>query len=267
MHPGLIPDDQWTLIHNHLCKTNRLKQVINAINVCLTVATVLATIFSCIPISGYWDPTQQVHHEINHASFIMSTSFLTIMTDILVLAIPFWAFVKTQLPLTTRLGVIMIFMTGGLSVIHSLSIRPEAITDRHTCFYRVTAFGIVRFCVLAEEYWEPPPIRFMNTWGPSYAAFETNLAITTACLPALRPLFRKWFPNMFSDAKNEESRASEGRSYNTTGGSGNNNSIRMRDFNHKRGNARCGSDSTAGSLEPIINSAGIRRTTEVGRFP
>lgn len=90
--------------------------MINIINICLTTAAVLVTIFATIPISGYWDPERRVQREINHAAFIMSVAFLSIMTDILVLSIPFWAFMRTQLPLATRLGVIMIFMTGGLSV-------------------------------------------------------------------------------------------------------------------------------------------------------
>lgn len=143
----------------------------------------------------------------------------------------------------------------------------EPLAHAHVCFYRVTAFGIVRFCVLAEQYWEPPPTRFMDTWGPSYAAFETNLAITTACLPALRPLFRQWFPNTFGTSNIEESRASEGRSQYTGVGSGNERSIRMQDFSHKRGSARCGSNSTTGSQAPMVESAGIRRTTDVSRWP
>ncbi|KAG6353988.1 hypothetical protein INS49_004959 [Diaporthe citri] len=228
-------------IAGHMRNIKRSIHVANAINIGLTIATFIATIFSTIPISGYWDINHRVQHEINHAVFIMSTSFLTIMTDVLVLAIPFWAFIRTQLPLATRLGVIMIFMTGGL----------------------VTAFGIVRFCVLAEEYFEPPKIRFMQTWGPSFAPFETNLAIITACLPALRPLFRKWFPNVFVSSSNEESRAAEEQRDHTGVGSGNDRSITMRDFSHKRGNVRCGSNSTAGSHEPIIDSAGIRKTTDI----
>ncbi|KAI7782625.1 hypothetical protein LA080_013113 [Diaporthe eres] len=227
-------------IAGHMRNIKRSIHVINAINICLTIATVVTTIFATIPISGYWDPKHEVQHEINHAGFIMATSCLTILTDILVLAMPFWAFMKTQLPLTTKLGVVMIFMTGGL----------------------VTAFGIVRFCVLAEQYFEPPPTRLMDTWGPSYAAFETNLAITTACLPALRPLFREWFPNTFGLSNIEESRASEGRSHYTGVGSGNERSIRMEDLSHKRGNARWGGNSTTGTTAPMMESAGIRRTTD-----
>lgn len=194
------------------------------------------------------------------------------MTDVMVLSVPFWAFIKTQLPLATRLGVIMIFMTGGVSVSLLLSCSAfypsgSAITNAHACSYRVTIFGIVRFCVLAEEYIEPSNIRFMETWGPSFAAFETNLAIITACLPALRPLFRKWFPNVFVDSSNEESGAAEEQTDHTGIESVNDRSIRMRDFSHKRGNVRCGSNSTAGSHEPILASAGIRKTTDVSRCP
>lgn len=90
--------------------------MINIINICLTITAVIVTIFATIPISAYWDPERRVQREINHAAFVMSISFLSIMTDLLVLSIPFWAFMRTHLPLATRLGVIMIFMTGGLSV-------------------------------------------------------------------------------------------------------------------------------------------------------
>lgn len=120
--------------------------------------------------------------------------------------------------------------------------------------------------MLAEEYFEPPKIRFMQTWGPSFAPFETNLAIITACLPALRPLFRAWFPNVFVNSSNQESRAAEEQHDHTGIGSGNDRSIMMRDFSHQRGNARCGSNSTTESHEQLFKSAGIRRTTDVGHF-
>lgn len=120
--------------------------------------------------------------------------------------------------------------------------------------------------MLAEVYWEPPEIRFMDTWGPSYPAIETNLAITTACLPALRPLLRKWFPNTFGNSSNEASGAIEERSYYAGGRSVNEESIRMQDFSRKRGNVRCGSNSTTESQKVLFTSAGIRRTTEVSRF-
>lgn len=53
---------------------------------------------------------------MDFGAFILSVSCMSIIADFFVLAIPFWAFMRTQLPLGTRLGVVMIFMTGGLSV-------------------------------------------------------------------------------------------------------------------------------------------------------
>lgn len=120
--------------------------------------------------------------------------------------------------------------------------------------------------MLAEQYWEPPEIRFMDTWGPTYAATETNLAIITACLPALRPLLRKWFPKTFGNSSNEGSGALDERSYYTGGRSVNEGSIRMQDFSHKRGNVRNGSNSTTESHEALTKSVGIRRTTNVSSF-
>lgn len=48
-----------------------------------------------------------------------------------------------------------------------------------------------------------------------YSSVEVNLAIITATIPTLRPLFRKWFPNLFSGSSGR----SNGRPYYNTYGS------------------------------------------------
>lgn len=116
---------------------------------------------------------------------------------------------------------------------------------------------------MTETYFEPDG-RFMDSWGPSYGAIETSLAIITACLPALLPLLRAWFPQLF---RNSRSQASQGRRYYPQRRNENEASIRMQDFSHKRGNLRFGSNSTAESHEQLFTSAGIRKTTDVGRLP
>lgn len=101
--------------------------MINIINMCLTVATVLGVIFSTTPVSAFWDVEQQLKHQyrtIDLGAFVLSVSCMSIIADFFVLGIPFWAFMRTQLPLGTRLGVVMIFMTGGLSVLRRLPPPP-----------------------------------------------------------------------------------------------------------------------------------------------
>lgn len=93
-----------------------LQKVINAINVGLMISTFLVVVFQTIPVAAYWDQTLPVQHSIYSPAFGFSTFTLTIVTDILVLAIPIWVFIGIRVRLATRLGVIMIFMAGGLSV-------------------------------------------------------------------------------------------------------------------------------------------------------
>lgn len=78
------------------------------------VAVFLVVIFQTIPIAAYWDRTLTVKHSINAAAFGMSTFIFTIVTDVLVLAIPIYTFMGLKVNMATKLGVIMIFLTGGL---------------------------------------------------------------------------------------------------------------------------------------------------------
>lgn len=78
------------------------------------ISTFLVVIFQTIPIAAYWDKTLPVQRSIDAASFGMSTFIMTIVTDVLVLATPIWAFIGMKVNLATRIGVIMIFLTSGL---------------------------------------------------------------------------------------------------------------------------------------------------------
>ena len=155
---------------------------------------------------------------------------------------------------------------------------PKETTADASCLipHRVTAIGIVRFCVLAEQYWEPPKIRFMNTWGPSYSAIETNLAIVTACLPAMLPLLRTWFPRLFGNSSNggsgpfqqqQQQRRRRWRRYSDEGRRGNESGVMMQGLCHTRAELHGGSKSPTDSREEMLKSPGIRMTTDVSPLP
>jgi len=115
-----------------------------------------------------------------------------------------------------------------------------------------------------------------------YSAVETNLAIATACGPALRPLLRSWFPRFFSSldsgygsnapygSKYGVSASTDGKKLRT--GTGTNvskggksaygtSSFVMNDM--KRGTTEIRDVSPSGSEEQIMTYNGIVRTTEV----
>lgn len=89
------------------------------------VATFLVVVFQTIPVAAYWDSSLKVERSINAGQFSISTAILTIITDVLVLAIPVYAFIGLKVNRATRIGVIFIFMTSGVFVDPSLN-RQDA---------------------------------------------------------------------------------------------------------------------------------------------
>lgn len=132
-------------------------------------------------------------------------------------------------------------------------------------FNRVTVIGIVRLVAFADSFWDPE-YDFMYTWAPSYSPIEVNLAITAACLPALRPLLRTWFPRLFGTYNIEQSGPYLNRNCRNGDRSAEEGSIMMSNLGNRHVDARGRSHSPTGSQDSIFNSGGIRRTTEVRRL-
>lgn len=213
--------------------------VINTINVCLMVAVFLVVIFQTIPIAAYWDITLTAKHKINAAAFGMSTFIFTIVTDVLVLAIPIYTFMGLKVNMATKLGVIMIFLTGGL----------------------VTIIGILRVIAFANFFWNPG-YDFTNSWGPSYSSIEPNVAIFAACIPALRPLLRNWFPRIFSQSSSKQTGSYQKQRDYGNPRSGIARSIQLHDMGQTRAEIRSGL-SRDNSQDEINTSTGIMMTTMV----
>lgn len=126
----------------------------------------------------------------------------------------------------------------------------------------VTIIGILRVIAFSHFFWDPS-YDFANTWGPSYSAIEINLAITAACIPALRPLLRRWFPQLFRGSSSKESGPYQKQRYYEEGRSANSRSIRMQSLGHTRADIRSGAESPTGSQEEIFKSDGIMKTLNV----
>ncbi|KAL6360449.1 hypothetical protein LRP88_06155 [Fusarium phalaenopsidis] len=204
------------------------------------VAMFLACVFQCTPVSYFWDRAKEESIRpdgmcINQNAFYIATSSLTILTDVLVLILPFWIFLGLKLPLKVRAAIIGVFVLGG-------------------CYH--------------HEY-PPYDIRF------TYSAVETNLAIITASAPALRPLFLQWFPKFFSALKssgNKYSSTRDGYGRSTTtgtakrsrGGTGVRSSLAgpfpLKDI---KGRSEIRSHSPTNSEEEIMTYNGILKTSEV----
>lgn len=102
---GLNPGIRWTI------------HFVNAWNILQGIAIFLVVIFQCTPASFYWleaDPTSTMKgHCIHQGTFYVVTAGLTILTDLLVLALPIRIFGGLQMKLKLRVAVIGLFCLGG----------------------------------------------------------------------------------------------------------------------------------------------------------
>lgn len=126
----------------------------------------------------------------------------------------------------------------------------------------VTIIGILRVIAFSHFFWDPG-YDFTNTWGPSYSAIEINLAITAACIPALRPLLRRWFPQLFRNSSSNQSGPYQKQRYYGEGRSANSRSIQLHNIGQTRADIRSGAESPTESQEEMVNSNGIMKTTNV----
>ncbi|UQC82683.1 CFEM domain-containing protein [Colletotrichum lupini] len=239
---------------------------LNVFNIALGIAIFTTIIFQCQPISYFWEkagrnpPTEGKC--IDMAAFYVSTASLTIFTDVLALALPFWIFLGLKMPLRVKMALLAVFGLGAV----------------------VTAVSVLRLAWLIEISYH------INQQDPTYdirftySAVETNLAIITASAPALRGLFLRWFPKFFASLKSssngrygggyvrsgdptKKSRNTVATATATTGTRGRSNTARNAadafQLKSMKGRSEIRGHSPTTSEEEIMTYDGIMRTTEV----
>ncbi|WYZ35089.1 hypothetical protein EsH8_I_001365 [Colletotrichum jinshuiense] len=226
---------------------------LNAVNLATMVAIFLVVLFQTIPINAYWDASVKKEREIDGPLFYITSAIVTIVTDLFVLAIPFWIFLGLKMRMAPKIGLILVFLTGGASII----------------------VAIIRVHELRRKLYNlDPSYDARHGIGDTYSTIEVNLSIIAACVPALRPLFRKWMPGMFSNkssADNNAYNSSQYARYGTGTGTGTGavrnqrntigNGFPLKDMRNTHTEIR--GHSPDGSEEEIMTFNGIVRTTNV----
>lgn len=91
---------------------------LNVFNLTLMVAIFVTVIFQCQPINYFWEkagrnpPTEGKCIDMN--AFYVSTASLTILTDVLALAMPFWIFLGLKMPTRVKMALLAVFALGGM---------------------------------------------------------------------------------------------------------------------------------------------------------
>lgn len=100
------------------------------------IAFTLATIFQCTPIAAFWDHSIEGAKCFHNQPWWISYATVQIITDFVLLAMPFRQILKLSMGTTEKLGVALVFGTGGLYVLEKICSRRVAdSTKRDLCVY------------------------------------------------------------------------------------------------------------------------------------
>ncbi|KAL2270618.1 hypothetical protein VTJ83DRAFT_2802 [Remersonia thermophila] len=161
---------------------------------------VMVGVFTCTPVSGFWDFTIESKCIPNQPQWYINAAG-NIITDVAVFCLPLPAILKLNLARGSKLVLLGIFCLG---------------------FFTVIISGIrIRYLKVTEDFpwWNVEP----SIWS----CIELTSAITCACLPTLRPLLNRLFPflgSQFGRSTNEgymyggKSSGTNGRSTISAGG-------------------------------------------------
>lgn len=164
---------------SHMARVRWSIHALNALNLGLVATILLVVIIQCGPVEFNWDKSIRGGTCINQGWFYLSTAALTILTDLLVLSLPFWVFLGLNMARGLKIAILCVFLVGAV----------------------VPAVGTYRLVLLYQTFFEPPPPDPTYSISLTSSVIECNLAIVTASAPALRGLCRCWLPQLFSSGK------------------------------------------------------------------
>lgn len=87
---------------------------LNIFNICHALAIFFAAVLQCLPMEANWDFSLRADPNTKciDNSFHVIASCLTILSDVLVLALPFWIFLGLNMPMAAKMAVIGVFLMG-----------------------------------------------------------------------------------------------------------------------------------------------------------
>lgn len=121
-------------------------------------------VFQCLPVQRAWNPTVPGQC-LDIKTLFIGNAIPNIVTDAVMVALPIYPVMQLRLPLSQRIAVVGIFLLGSFVCAASI--------------YRLTTVTALN----------PMDIAFTLKGATIFGHVETAVAIMSACLPTLRPLF------------------------------------------------------------------------------
>ena len=143
----------------------------------LTVLYALYTIFTsfalCQPAAFFWDKSIKGGKCLNMLALWFTNAAINIFTDLGILALPIAVVMTLSLPKPQKIFLYIVFGIGGVVCIISI-LRLHSL-------YIISVSKDPSFDNLDAAMW---------------STLEVQIAILCACLPCLRPLASRWFPQI-----------------------------------------------------------------------
>ncbi|KAL5350807.1 hypothetical protein ACLOAV_004378 [Pseudogymnoascus australis] len=191
-----------------------------------SLTTVFLAAFTCYPFHFFWDTNAKGPHTcLDQKSLWFANASLNIVSDIVVLICPMPALSQLQLPKRQKIGVMVVFALGGVTVIMS--------TLRLHSLYIIS--------VSKDVSWD-------NVGASTWSMVELNTGITCACLPMLKPLIVRFFPRFLGSSRHTSGDAEPSGAYS-----------RQRSKNTK-GNSFCMTDRVSNKIRGV--GAGNEKSSE-----
>ncbi|KAI0480072.1 hypothetical protein GGR56DRAFT_251998 [Xylariaceae sp. FL0804] len=138
------------------------------------VASVVATVFQCVPVAAAFDKSIPAADKtcLDNPAFWFANAGFSIATDVVILFVPMPLVYALQIPRVQKLALIFVFALGAFVVITSC----------------------LRLTTLDLQAVSPDPLYYVSS--TMWTLIEMNVAIACACLPQIRPLIVKLFPRL-----------------------------------------------------------------------
>ncbi|CAD6590449.1 MAG: hypothetical protein ASARMPREDX12_004371 [Alectoria sarmentosa] len=148
--------------------------IVTAMVVAWVIALVLTAIFTCNPVNGFWDKTTTKSKCLDTEHFFIGNAVANMGTDLIILALPLQKIWRLNMQRNQKIALSFIFLLGGFVVVAS-AIRLA------------TQFQV-----------NNPDFTWALNGTVIWSSIEPSIAVTSACLPTLRPLALYLFPQLAS---------------------------------------------------------------------
>lgn len=156
------------LLYHRIFPSPKFKLVLWAVAIfilCYTIAGTFVVIFQCVPVQSDWDPSVKPHC-VNFDAELIAIGVLNSATDFFILGLPIPLLWRLHSSLTHKIQLAGMFSLGGFVCITSI--------------VRVIAVSSIS---LTDGSW-------VNTYAAIWAFVETSIAVVSACLPTIRPIYK-----------------------------------------------------------------------------